>query len=194
MQKIKKRPEKHRSKRKWLLIAAILLVIAAGTFALLEATDRINLLGGDNQPETTIGQQTKGEPAEPKEPDTEKPGGQPGDNSKSRNETNPNQTLRAPTGDFVSNHEPNLSNSPAPNTLASVCVTTPGGTCTITFEKDGIVKSLPAQTADAEGAAYWNWKLQDHGLTEGKWRIQAKATLDDQTKTAEDPLLFNVKP
>lgn len=91
-----------------------------------------------------------------------------------------------PTGNFVSNHNPNLSGSPTPNTEESVCNTTPGAKCEIIFTKDGITKSLPAQTTDNGGAAYWNWKLQDVGLTEGSWKVTAKATLGSQMVTADD--------
>src|SRR5690606_17218727 len=96
--------------------------------------------------------------------------------------------LITPFGNFVSNHRPNLSGSPAPNTLSSVCNTTPGASCTISFTKDGTTKSLPAQTADANGATYWNWKLQDIGLTTGTWKVQANASLNGQTKSASDAL------
>ena len=49
-----------------------------------------------------------------------------------------------------------------------------------------MVKSLPAQTTDAGGATYWNWKLQDYGLTAGTWKITAIAKLNGQTQTATD--------
>jgi len=100
----------------------------------------------------------------------------------------PTAILYTPSGDFVSNHHPNLSGSPAPNTMASVCNTTPGGKCTIAFTKDGVTKSLSVQTADANGSAYWYWKLQDIGLGSGTWKIQATASLNGQSKTASDPM------
>lgn len=100
-----------------------------------------------------------------------------------------NAVLLAPSGDFVSNHSPNLSGSPAPNTETSVCNTTPGASCKITFTKSGVTKSLPAQTADPNGFVSWNsWKLQDIGLSAGSWKIQAIASLNGQTKTASDAL------
>lgn len=97
-------------------------------------------------------------------------------------------TLFTPTGSFISNHHPNLSGSPAPNTMSSVCTTTPGASCKITFTKDGITKELSWQTADANGSAYWNWKLQDIGLTTGSWKVQAIASLNGQTKSASDAM------
>jgi hypothetical protein len=97
--------------------------------------------------------------------------------------------LLTPTGDFVSNHHPNLSGSPAPNRLTSVCTTTPDASCMIIFTKDGVTKSLGAQVVDAGGSTYWNnWKLQDIGLTAGTWTVQAVSTLNGQTKTASDAL------
>lgn len=97
-------------------------------------------------------------------------------------------TLFTPSGDFVSNHHPNLSGSPAPNTMTSVCNTTPGATCKITFTMDGITKQLPSKTADSNGTAYWSWKLQEIGLTAGSWKVQAIASLNGNTKTATDAL------
>jgi hypothetical protein len=97
--------------------------------------------------------------------------------------------LIAPSGSFVSNHHPNLSGSPAPNTVTSVCNTTPGASCQITFTMDSVTKSLPSQTADSGGSTYWtNWKLQGVGLTAGSWKVTATATLNGQTKTASDAM------
>jgi hypothetical protein len=53
---------------------------------------------------------------------------------------------------------------------------------------------LSAQTADSGGAAYWDWNLQQVGLTEGTWKVTAKATLGSQTKTADDVIPFEVGP
>jgi len=97
--------------------------------------------------------------------------------------------LIAPSGSFVSNHHPSLSGSPAPNTVTSVCNTTPGATCQITFTMDSVTKSLPSQTVDSGGSTYWtNWKLQDVGLTAGSWKVNAIASLNGQTKTASDAM------
>ncbi len=112
----------------------------------------------------------------------------PGD-TKSNTNTDSSTTLLAPSGNFVSNHRPNISGSPAPNTLSSVCTTTPGATCTITFTNGGTAKSLPEQTTDRAGSAYWNnWAVQDIGLTPGTWKIQAIAKLNSQTKSTADAL------
>jgi hypothetical protein len=103
--------------------------------------------------------------------------------------SDPNAFLKEPTGVFVSNHHPNLSGSPAPNTINSVCNTTSGATCQIIFTKGEEVKSLPAQMTDKGGATYWNgWKIQDIGLTKGEWHITAKVILGSQVKTADDAL------
>jgi len=100
----------------------------------------------------------------------------------------PSSTLFTPSGDFVSNHHPNLSGSPAPNTISSVCNTTPGASCKITFTQGDLVKSLSSQTTDANGSTYWSWKLQDVGLTQGTWKIEAVASLNGQTSTASDAM------
>ena len=101
-------------------------------------------------------------------------------------------TLIAPSGIFVSNHHPNLSGAPASNQIQSVCHTSPGATCQIRFEKDGATKSLPPQTTDKGGSAYWTWKLQDIGLMPGSWRVTAKAILNEQIKISSDGMNLEV--
>lgn len=96
-----------------------------------------------------------------------------------------------PTGTFVSNHRPNLSGSPAPNTIASTCTTTPGSECTIEFTKGDITKTLPKKVADVNGNTSWDWKLQDIGLVVGEWQVTAVASNGDNRVKASDsmPLL-----
>ncbi len=97
-------------------------------------------------------------------------------------------SLLTPSGDFVSNHHPNLSGSPAPNTESSVCNTSPGASCTISFESNGSVKSLATKQADTNGSVFWSWKLSDIGITSGTWKITAKATLSNKSKSAADSM------
>lgn len=118
---------------------------------------------------------------------------QPGDDKNNINSTDTHVTLLVPSGNFVSNHHPNLSGSPAPNQLESSCNTTPGATCQIIFTKGSVTKTLPSQTTDRGGAAFWTWTLQNIGLAEGTWQVQAKATLGNQTQTATDALTLEVK-
>ena len=104
--------------------------------------------------------------------------------------------LLVPTGNFVSNHHPNLSGSPAPNTMTSVCNTSAGASCTITFidATTNVVRSLPTQVTDKGGSAYWDWKLQDVGLTTGRWKIEAIVRLGNQTQSAQDEMSLEVGP
>jgi len=149
-----------------------------------------------NAPQTqTAGQLTKGE-SQPSSTSQSSTGQttQPGDDKSTTGGGNDTTTLIAPSGNFVSNHEPNLSGSPAPNELASVCNTTSGATCQIAFTKDGVTKALPEQVTDRGGSTYWTWKLQDIGLTAGTWSITAKATLNNQMKTTNDALNLAVSP
>lgn len=100
--------------------------------------------------------------------------------------------LAAPTGTFVSDHHVRLGASVG---LTSVCNTTPGAECQITVTKDGVTKSLLAETTDAGGAAYWNdWTPQSIGLSVGSWQVKATATLGHQSKTALDALALTVAP
>jgi hypothetical protein len=102
-------------------------------------------------------------------------------------------TLAAPTGTFVSNHQPSLSGSSSPSSEQSVCNTAAGATCYIEFTKDSVVKQLPTQTADSSGSVYWTWDVKQAGLTVGKWQITAVTTLNGQTKTAQDSLELSVQ-
>lgn len=114
---------------------------------------------------------------------------QTGDNKSGSGSNTGAVALLAPSGDFVSNHHPNLGGDPAPNTLSSVCTTTPGATCRINFTKDGVTRSLEPETTDRGGSAYWNnWKLQDVKLTTGGWQVKATATLNGKTLSSDDAM------
>jgi hypothetical protein len=88
-----------------------------------------------------------------------------------------------PSGNFVSNHHPGGGN---PTSEASTCNTTAGATCYIQFTKGSTVKKLNTETTDARGAAIWYWDVNTAGLSSGSWIITAVATLNGQTKTAND--------
>lgn len=104
----------------------------------------------------------------------------------------PGVTPREPTGTFISNHHPNLSGSPAPNTESSTCTTTPGANCEIRFTNGAVTKSLDVKKTDSDGNASWDWNLNDIGLTVGEWNITAIATNDSKTATATDSMLLSV--
>lgn len=194
----------------WLLILAIIVVIA-GVVAGLELTNTTFWFHA--RPETTAttkttaGPITKGDKApagavtkpETIAPNNSAPGNQnPPASDDKNNNPSADQTdkfLLAPNGPFVSNHKPNLSGQPLPNTENSACSTTSGATCQIIFTKGDITKKLPAQMTDAGGSTYWNgWTLQSVGLTEGSWKITAVAKLGSQTKTASDAMTLDVAP
>jgi hypothetical protein len=102
-------------------------------------------------------------------------------------------TLITPYGTFVSNHKPSLSGNSAPSSEVSVCITTPGASCTIVFTKEGVTKQLEAKTADSSGSVYWEWDVKEAGFIEGKWTIEAKASSAGQNKTATDDLGLEVR-
>lgn len=99
--------------------------------------------------------------------------------------------LLSPTGNFVSNHRPNVRSRSA-SALESSCTTTPDATCQVVFTKDRITRSLPAKKVAANGSTYWSWRLQDLGLGVGSWKIQAVASLGSQSKTTFDALSLEV--
>ena len=115
-----------------------------------------------------------------------------GSSSSQPSQANTATNLQAPSGSFVSNHRPTPSGQPGP-TEQSICITSPGATCVITLTSAGVVKALPAKTADASGTASWSWTIQDLGITGGSWTITAKSTLGSQTKSTTDPIALEVQ-
>lgn len=187
-------------KKPVVLIAGASLLVIGGALLILELTHTIHLFHTAQPKEAvTANSFTKGENQETSTSNSsasttsDSQTTTPGDEKTTSNNSRA-VTLLVPTGNFVSNHRPNLSGSPAPNLETSVCNTTPGASCQIIFTNGGITKSLPARTTDRGGAAYWDWKLQDIGLTQGSWQVKAVASLDGQKQTGTDPLAIEVGP
>ena len=189
-------------RKKPIIIGLLAVLVLAGVVATLELTNTTHwfhkntFVTAPNKPNRTLNADTKGDTGTSNTSGSTSSGASTS-NSQPATKDNTSEptvggTLKAPTGNFVSNHHPNLSGKPAPNEIQSVCVTTAGASCQIVFTKDGVTESLPAQTTDRGGAAYWTWKLQDINLTVGSWKIQAKATLGSQTQTADDPATLEV--
>jgi cytoskeletal protein RodZ len=89
-----------------------------------------------------------------------------------------------PWGNFVSNLNP--SNNSPENQEESVCNSSPGVTCTITFTQGSkTITLLQPKTTNADGAAYWGpWTASQVGLTSGDWQINATASSGNQSKSA----------
>lgn len=180
------------SPKKLLAVFAVLILLAGGVFGLTK------LLGNSN--EVPKPASSKGESGTTQTTDTSSTSVAPGGATTNKDNTSPGSTgssatLKEPSGTFVSNHKPNLGGSPAPNTISSVCITTPGAICNIAFNKDGVTKSLGTKVANGDGAAYWtSWKLQDIGINEGSWSITATASLNGQNKSTSDSLPLKVSP
>ena len=99
--------------------------------------------------------------------------------------------LAAPDGVFVSNHKPSLS---ASNQMSSSCRTTVGATCEIRFTKAGEVKILGPNKVGVDGSILWYWTLQQIGLSQGSWQIEAVVTLNGKTAAARDTIGLEVSP
>ncbi|HSW74481.1 MAG TPA: hypothetical protein VLG16_01280 [Candidatus Saccharimonadales bacterium] len=199
-------------KKKTVWIIILCLVLAAAVMAMLELTNTTHLFHKSSLVKPakhgSASQNTKGETGSASgvtetqntsgQSGSTGSGSQPGDqksDSGGSGTPSSNVTLATPTGDFVSNHHPNLSGQPAPNTMSSTCTTTSGASCKITFTNTstGEVQSLPSETTDRGGSAYWVWKLQDIQLTQGTWQVKAIATLSGQTQTATDAMNLEVQ-
>lgn len=101
--------------------------------------------------------------------------------------------LKDPQGTFVSNHTPSLSKT---ETLKehSVCVTTAGANCYITFSMADIEKTLKSTVAGSDGAANWDWDISEAGLTAGSWKITATASSGGKSVSTTDTLQLVVSP
>ena len=100
-------------------------------------------------------------------------------------------TLITPWGNFVSNHHPGEGGSPSSET--STCNTTPGATCYIRFTNGTKTRNLGSKIANANGAVIWNWDVNAAGFSSGSWQVTAIATLNGQTKSANDSLALLVQ-
>lgn len=177
---------------KTLLFVGVLLIL--GLIVFLEVTNKTHLFHKRNETETvsSASQETKGETGSTKsETNGDKSVASQDKNSGQNNKTNGTSTaaLVLPTGNFVSSH---ITTGESPQ--SSDCTTTVGATCEIIFTKDGVIKTLPAQTTDKGGSTYWSWTPSQYGLTEGVWKIQARASLSGQTITADDAMNLEVRP
>lgn len=180
------------SSRKLLITAAVVLALAVSAAALYRHHQTT-----DAAAKADVAKKVTPRPITAK---TSTPSSTTSKNSQPGNSTNDtaaapasNVQLIKPFGTLVSNHKPGQNGSPLEE--GSVCNTTPGASCSITFTKDGVTKSLPAKTADGAGAAYWSsWTPQSVGLTSGSWMVSAVATLGQQSASTQDTLALEISP
>ena len=182
------------SQRRVALIVIASLLLLAVTVVGLEISNTAHLLHHLPTP-VSASQNTKGEPIIDAPKNSSNSTGAPGTATIPGDKTNRTGTsglsLLDPSGNFVSAHK----NVPVSSVLSSVCNTTPGANCVITFTKGNMTKSLPKKVADQSGAAFWDsWSLSDIGLTSGTWAVAAIATLDNNSKTVSDALELTVAP
>ncbi len=177
-----------------LIVAGILLILVILVVLELTNTSHVFHTAPEDRPTKTASQDTKGEPSTPTPTDTTPPttpSEQPGEDKNPTGAPSSGKAPAEPTGNFVSDYQPSLNGY----TLTSVCVTTPGATCQISFTKGSVTKSLDAETADSGGSVYWQgWSLKDLGMSAGSWTIKATATLNGKTSSTTDSLTLNVQP
>ncbi|HUD07746.1 MAG TPA: hypothetical protein VMQ52_01570 [Candidatus Saccharimonadales bacterium] len=105
-------------------------------------------------------------------------------------------TLAAPEGTFVSNHG-NGDNPAVTSTTqeVSTCTTTPGASCQIIFSQGSVSDTSAVEQTSAEnskagvpaGTVSWSWTPAVYNLTPGEWQITATATLNGQSESTQDP-------
>lgn len=177
---VKKQKAPKYSKLPYVLGAVVILLLAGSVYVYHTH---------HKKPIATVNQYTKGQVNQPNGSSNSSNQSDQAVNSSSDAKTRgTSELLVAPTGNFVSNHHPNLSGSPAPNSMTSVCNTSPGASCQISFTSGGTTKSLPIQVTDAGGVTYWYWKLQDIGLTSGTWKISATSSMNGSSQSSIDSM------
>ena len=171
-----------RRKTAVIIICLVVLAVAVGLLLLKQHND------AEKAKHTTVIPSHKS-PVSPSPATSDKSssnqGNVPPSNPSDKSTASSSTTLQTPSSDgLVSNHQPS-SASPGEQ---SVCNASPGASCYITFTKDGETKKLDAQTTDVNGFAYWTWDINTAGLTAGTWTITVTATLNGQTKSAQDAI------
>jgi hypothetical protein len=58
----------------------------------------------------------------------------------------------------------------------------------MTFTNGELTRTLNEQTTNNDGNAFWTWDVKTAGFTLGKWIVTITATLNGQSKTAQDSL------
>ena len=175
----------------FIIAAAVLLLLVVGLF--LYGTGRLPFWRRTATIPVTHSSGNDSTKGEPTSSSQNQSGNTQTSGDTKNNGTNTSGVLIAPlsTSTFVSAHY----NVKVSANLSSTCTTTPGATCQISFTKDGESHSLPAETTDAGGTAYWNnWQPQDYGLTPGSWTVTAIAKLGSQTMSTEDSLKLELVP
>lgn len=183
-----------KKKISWGWVIPALIVVVAAVFVALQAFHVTHFFTKGSAstiyypgPHTTTGgQYTKGSTTGPSIVQSN-PSPKTTPNSQQTGSPTTSSNLIAPSGDFVNNHHPTMTGTAS--NMFSVCNTTPGAICSISFTNttSGTVKNLPTQSTDSNGSVYWNWTPGQIGLTSGStWRVTATATLDGQTKSSSD--------
>ncbi len=178
----KSRRNWHRLLKPLLILLAVIILIIGFSYILKARQPKsgsIKSTSPSTQTDSTSQQSDKQTPStggsEGSSPDT---------SSTKANGPSSGASLQQPSGQFVSNHHPGKDD--APTAEQSVCNTTPGAKCMITFKKGDTTKTLEAKTADSNGNVIWNWDTKDAGFTSGSWTITATATLNGQSLSAQD--------
>lgn len=176
--------------KKPAIILAAVLLIGAGTIAVLELTNTTHWLHA----KTTVADKPTPKPRGIQPQSTAvTPSPSPAtsdDNSiKVHGTTSPSKDLLAPQGTFANVYEATMDEQ-----MSSTCTSNAGVYCKIVFIKDGVSKSLPDHLTDTSGSTAWAWKPRDIGLSPGIWHIKAVASYNGQTKTTNnDPLTLKIK-
>ncbi len=178
---------KRRLNRKvWLSAIALLILIVVLVFA-LRSPKKVSTIPSTNPVTSTSNSSTSNPPTNSSSQNSSSPS--PAQTTKSS--SNPPVSTSGsgpitPYGNFVNAHSVGTASS-----MYSVCNTSAGATCYIQFTNGSLVRKLDVLPTDSNGATYWYWNTSS--LSSGSWTVTAVATLNGQTKTANDSLPLEVQ-
>lgn len=178
------RKKKTASKKRRIVVGVFIAVVAlaVGTFFFVG-------LGNEAEVTTTPSTTQEEDQVATKQGESQKNAGAvtTPDNDKQANGAAGSDSVAAPEGNFVSSHRANMG-----STIESVCTTTRGASCDISFTKGGVTKTLGRKDVNSAGAASWIWTPASIGLTPGSWVITATAELSGAQTSSKDPSNFEV--
>lgn len=183
------------SRPRWKLVSLLVLILAVLTVLALEFTNTTYIFHKKELESgliPTTPQDESSEDAAPLEPESATGEEEPSSlNNKVTAPLTSGSELISPSGSFVSNHRPSLGNTSA---IESICITTPGASCTIAFTMGSVVKTLDTKKVGSDGAAVWSWDIKNAGFVAGTWQITATSSLNGQTKSTADIQNLEVQP
>lgn len=166
-------------RKKLLFVASIVVLLAIGAFVFYKMTIETPSVTSTPSTSQEQDQQAAQQGESQKNPASVQSNSQ---SDKQASGTTSSGAPASPQGNFVSSHRVGLSDS-----IESICATSSGASCQITFTRNGVVKSLDSNVVSSNGSVSWVWTPDSIGLSSGSWEIKAVASQNNLQTEAKDP-------